>query len=801
MTPKLTAALTLIVAMVAAALGIWTTSAPPVVPDTAAVEDFSAARAQVHLRNLAKDIHPLGSEENATVRAYLVAQLRALGVEPQLQEAVAANQWGPSLSAGSVTNVLARVAGSQPGGKAVLLMAHYDSARSSYGAGDDGSGVAALLESLRALRAGPAPRNDVIFLFTDGEEAGLLGARAFIAEHPWMGDVGVVVNLEARGSRGPALMFETSPGNGRLISVMREHVAHPIATSYSYEIYKRMPNDTDFTPFKKAGVPGMNVAFIHDDSTYHLPSDDLDRLDLASVQHQGEYALALARGFGSADLSGDWAAPNASYFNVLGIFVSYPGGLVMILAAVALLAALGLLVFGMRGGAVTLGGFLVALVLLLLGAVVVAAAMFPLTRLLYPSFYNFRLWAGLTSVSAGGLALALVASGMSIGIFRRLLRRFRGESFAVAGLVLWSLLGLALALVAPGGSYLFTLPALFALPAAFVWLASPRQEAAGEPTGLVSPLLLLLLFLSAAVAGLLWGPTLSLIGAALFGGAAVPLGLIIFLLLAGLLAPALTLGRPAQRAWLAPIVLVLLGLGLALAVRMSSTYDEINRRPSSLLYAYDAESGEAHWVSYDPSPSPWAQAALGEAAEAGPVPEFLGSGRGLVAPASIPTGEELLPSQVSAWRPEPGGPVHLRIAPPRAGGRLLVRLRPSSAITSLAVEGREVELRAVGEDQARSITYFNPPAEGIELTLGLAGDPELTVEALAQSYGLSGAPGASIGPRPADTMGFWGWNTDSVFIRNQVEIQTTALPAEPGMADEEAMEPDPEAADEERKAA
>src|SRR4029453_6210943 len=92
---------------------------------------------------------------------------------------------------GYIRNVLARFPGRTPGGPAVVLMAHYDGVPGGPAAADAGSGPAAILETLRALRAGPPLAHDVIALITDGEEAGLLGAAAFVREHAWAKDVGV----------------------------------------------------------------------------------------------------------------------------------------------------------------------------------------------------------------------------------------------------------------------------------------------------------------------------------------------------------------------------------------------------------------------------------------------------------------------------------------------------------------------------------------------------------------------------------------------------------------------------------
>ena len=148
-----------------------------------------------------------------------------------------------SLSSGGTlkfANVAARIKGSgKPGLKAALLTAHYDSVPNAPGAADDGSGTATLLETLRALKAGPLPKRDIIALFTDGEETGLIGSKVFVGQtrgglgpgHPWMADVGLVLNIEAAGNRGPCCLFETSEQNGWLIREFAR--ADPVAIGNS----------------------------------------------------------------------------------------------------------------------------------------------------------------------------------------------------------------------------------------------------------------------------------------------------------------------------------------------------------------------------------------------------------------------------------------------------------------------------------------------------------------------------------------------------------------------------------------
>ena len=107
-----------------------------------------------------------------------------------------------------MNNVVATIPGTSPTG-AVLMVAHYDSAPSGPGAADNAASVAAILEAMRALKTGPAARNDLIVLFTDGEELGLLGAKGFVETQPALSNIKVVLNFEMRGDYGPSMMFQT----------------------------------------------------------------------------------------------------------------------------------------------------------------------------------------------------------------------------------------------------------------------------------------------------------------------------------------------------------------------------------------------------------------------------------------------------------------------------------------------------------------------------------------------------------------------------------------------------------------
>jgi len=270
-------------------LSQWFLIAPPGTADTA----FSEEHAFATLSGLLKEQRPhtAGSPENAVVRDRIVAELRSAGYAPELQAVLQCDPGGRNPGCTAVENIIALHKGTGDG-KAVLASAHYDSVPAGPGVGDDGVGVAVTLELARAF-AGRTTRNDVIFLITDGEESGLRGALAFARRHPLMRHVGAVVNADARGASGPSVMFETGPGNARLMDLYAHAVARPVANSVAYEIYKLLPNDTDFTIYRKLGLSGFNFAFTNSASLYHSARDNLQYIDRKTVQHAGEHAFEV----------------------------------------------------------------------------------------------------------------------------------------------------------------------------------------------------------------------------------------------------------------------------------------------------------------------------------------------------------------------------------------------------------------------------------------------------------------------------------------------------------------------------
>src|ERR1700742_2932376 len=298
-----------IISLAALAAGIWLLSVfSPWRPDALGPEtppaQFSAARADAVLARILGEErpHPAGSAEAEAVRGRILSELSAMGIFARTQigfSCYGERRWD-NIPCATVTNIIAEAV---PGtGKAVVLMAHSDSVVAGPGAGDDGSGVAILLETIRALRARHlAGTHPIIALFTDGEENGLLGANLFLRDPARRDGIGAVINVEARGNQGPSYLFQTSKGNGPLIALYARGVQRYATSSLYSEIYKYLPNDTDLTPVLAAGIPSYNFAFIGNVAHYHTPLDRRENLDPRSLQQQGDSALALADELAHAD--------------------------------------------------------------------------------------------------------------------------------------------------------------------------------------------------------------------------------------------------------------------------------------------------------------------------------------------------------------------------------------------------------------------------------------------------------------------------------------------------------------------
>ena len=292
-------------------------SGPAPIPENAPSTSFSTARALRFERELlGGDVpHPVGTAAHDAIRDRLAAQFRGLGYDVAIQRSFACSAF---VTCSPVANVIARTPGDTRS-NALLLAAHYDSVPAGPGVSDDGVGVATLLETARALR-NERFRNPILYLVTDAEEVALLGAEGFVADPALLRNTAAVINIEARGTSGPSFLFETSRHNAWLARVIAKTLPRPATSSFYYDIYELLPNDTDLTVFKRAGLAGVGFAHIGRPAHYHSPLDNFANVTASTVQHHGDHVLAMARALAGIDLR-QTSSANAVWFDVLSLFV------------------------------------------------------------------------------------------------------------------------------------------------------------------------------------------------------------------------------------------------------------------------------------------------------------------------------------------------------------------------------------------------------------------------------------------------------------------------------------------------
>ncbi len=313
--------LTLIAAAAGSLLGLHGLSTPT--PAGRDVRGFSATRAAEVARSLLGDApRPAGSEASKLAVERLADHLRRRGLEVQVDQATVKRQ-GKDVT---IRNVIARRSGTRTG-PSVLLMAHHDSAVGSPGAGDDGMGVAILLEAAESLYAeGPSrpwQGRDVILLLTDGEESGLLGARHFVANHPWHEHVGAVINIDNRGNGGPCLLYETSGDDARLLQAAGPELGPVVANSLFAEVARRMPNSTDLAVFRELGTPGLNFALVDGHQHYHAPTDTWQNASLSSLQHAGPLVISAMQALADQPEDGTHMDGRAVFLDLGGAMLAW----------------------------------------------------------------------------------------------------------------------------------------------------------------------------------------------------------------------------------------------------------------------------------------------------------------------------------------------------------------------------------------------------------------------------------------------------------------------------------------------
>lgn len=658
---------------------------PEALPRDVQPDQFSGLRAADALIDLLGDEtpHPVGSPANRTVRDRLLAQLDALGLDAQVQRTIGCSAKHPVCA--RVENVLAEIPGETA--QAVLLMAHYDSVPHAPGAADDGSGVVTLLESARALLAEPPRKNRVILLFTDAEEMGLLGAEAFFAEHPWVEDVGAVINVEGSGSGGPSLLLRSSNPGGHLLRAYQEHSGAANAYSYSQEVFARMPNDTDFTVPDRAGIASIDFAFAFEFNHYHTPLDTIANLDKNTLQHHGDNVLPLARQLAAQDLNETEA--NFSYLTLgQSLWVTWPVGWSLGLALIALagIALAAIRLWSDLGIGQLAAGTLLALTCLISG-IALSFALLWVANQITGTVVSFPAhpWPRRLLMIAGAL---LPMAGLSLWARNRVSPWAR---FLGAWLLL-GLLALAMSIAAPLAANLLVLPTLTTALITLVAVFLLDQRSTGVLLGVVALTTVMLAYVLITIAYAMEETQGYLLAPAIY----------VYLVLTSL--PLLALNA-TPRVATACIAAALVGW---IGVASVPPYSEWRPQHLSLYFVQDRDEGTA-WIGAI-SANPLPEAVLDALTANGQPPQtssLLPWSSFAVPLAATPTID--LP-QTSVEVTRDGAQVRVSLLDQGSGDFAQIILPADAGISDFRMAGRDVELRERdGYFQARFFANGNEP--------------------------------------------------------------------------------------------
>ena len=441
------------------AYGLWTQ--PKVQP--ADSEGFSASRVVADIEVISQQNHSVAHpQERAAVREYLISRLEGLGADT-VQVFRYDSLVGPENKHVVYTfdayDVLAEFAPLEDASEASYMMfiAHYDSRYSqpvlkdtvwSYGAADDGYGIGVILETVKlALEHRAEWKQGIKVLFTDAEEVGMMGMKAMWANDPQVFDnVGLVINIEARGPWGPALLFEACPGNEKVMELYADAAKYKYTYSLTTVVYGFMPNFTDFTIIKDS-IPGLNFSTVADINRYHTDQDNFGNINPKSIQHYGAQVLPVTMKYLTTEEYGDKdyfkADSDAVNFSIplLGLFNFSKTGYTIFNVAIFLVFLLLFALEGIRGrikasdvlkvsGIVLVSGIGVLAfgeLVAYLCSVAVGAVFKPFGIMQGISFDN-------TAMIAATVAVALVTLGVYIGARNRAVRQVSGSMRASAAI-------------------------------------------------------------------------------------------------------------------------------------------------------------------------------------------------------------------------------------------------------------------------------------------------------------------------------------------------------------------------------
>jgi len=740
----------------------------------APLSEFSTKRALETVKEISKKPHFVGSKNHEVVAQYLQNELQNLGLETTIQEGFTFTEFGTLVKS---KNIITKIKGSK-NSKALVLLSHYDSAphSASLGASDDASGVATILESVRAfLHTKKAPKNDIIILFTDAEELGLNGAALFVTQHQWAKEVGLVLNFEARGSSGPSYMLmETNDGNAKMVEAFKAgNTNYPVSNSLMYSIYKMLPNDTDLTVFREQGkIQGFNFAFIDHHFNYHTAQDSYQNLDPKTLAHQGSYLFPLLNYFANTDLTDLNSSDNKVYFNIPFNFVSYPFGWIfpMLLIAFGLFF---LFVFvGLGKRALRLDEIIKGFVPLLgsmLTAGLVTYIGWKLLRTIYPQYNDI-----LHGFTYNGHNYIYAFLSLTLAIcfifYQNNGKRNPEMNQMVAPLFVWLLINIGIVLKLPGAGFLI-IPVMSSSLLLGFYVLTQKSSWLLNCLLAIPTLIILVPFIQMFPIGL---------GLKILYGSCL-LAVLCFTLL-------LPIFGTFTKKGLWAVFFILVSFGFFIKAHQCSEYSNEKAKPNSLVYILNTDSKKAVWATYDTNLDEWTKTYLGEnpkngsALNSNRLYSKYGSEYRFMAAAPL---KNIAKPTIEFLRDTIKGNQHLykiRITPNRAVNRYDIFVNNNISFNNLKANGvKPINLKSniASRTSGKLLTYYVVDNLPLEMEFSIDAKQKLDLDVMESSFDLLSNSLLKVKPRKS-------WMIPTPFVLNDAVIIKQKLKVSPKVATKKA---------------
>lgn len=730
----------------------------------AALSEFSTKRALEKVKQISKKPHYIGSQNHVLVAQYLQKELHDLGLETSVQEGFTMTEKGTLVKA---KNILAKIKGTD-NAKTLVLLSHYDSAPHSYshGASDDASGIATILETVRAfLHNKTKHKNDIIILFTDAEEIGLNGAALFVTQHQWAKNVGLVLNFEARGSSGPSYMLmETTNGNSQMVDAFKAgKVKYPVSNSLMYSIYKMLPNDTDLTVFREKGkIQGFNFAFIDSHFNYHTARDNYANLSPKTLAHQGTYLFPLLNHFSNADLSKLNSTEDQVYFNIPFSFVSYPFGLIFPLLLITF-GLFFLFAFVGLGKRALLMDEIVKSFVPFFGALITAGAVtffgWKILLVFYPQYNDI-----LHGFTYNGHDYIYAFVSLTLAICFMFYKK-QGKHNATmnqlfAPIFVWLLLNTAIAFKLEGAGFLI-IPVICSTIMLAVYVFTQRTFWILNLILAIPALILLVPFITMFPVGL---------GLKILFGSSI-LTVLTFTLL-------LPLFGNFEKKSLWATLFFLLSIGLFIKAHQSSDFSNDRPKPNSLVYILNADTQKANWATYDQNLDEWTKGYLGEkpsdasALNANKQYSKYGSAYTFMTEAPL---KNILSPTVEFLTDSIDGREHyykIKISPNRNVNRYDIFVKNKAIVQNLKANGVksiDFDSNIASKTSSKIVSYYVVENLPLELEFSIKANQKLDLELLESSFDLMSNPGFTITKRKPWMIPTPFVLTDAVIVRQKIK--------------------------------